>query len=167
MRAAANGEVVSNRMPFWLENIDNKYSVKEDQAALIVKCFELYKSGFSTGEIVKRIDDPKWQMVRVSRLIRDRRLLGEHKRYNDEVISNVYPKIIDDELFLTANRMMDTVMTDKKKPAEDLLLEPSVVKQIFSLSESGLGSGAIVKRLQKGWSTVNVLRVLRDKKLLK
>jgi hypothetical protein len=76
MRAAANGEVVSNRMPFWLENIDNKYSVKEDQAALIVKCFELYKSGFSTGEIVKRIDDPKWQMVRVSRLIRDRRLLG-------------------------------------------------------------------------------------------
>jgi hypothetical protein len=28
MRAAANGEVVSNRMPFWLENIDNKYSVK-------------------------------------------------------------------------------------------------------------------------------------------
>jgi hypothetical protein len=76
MRAAANGEVVSNRMPFWLENIDNKYSVKADQAALIVKCFELYKSGFSTGEIVKRIDDPKWQMVRVSRLIRDRRLLG-------------------------------------------------------------------------------------------
>ncbi|HDR2864892.1 TPA: recombinase family protein [Enterobacter asburiae] len=166
MRAAANGEVVSNRMPFWLENIDNKYSVKEDQAALIVKCFELYKSGFSTGEIVKRIDDPKWQMVRVSRLIRDRRLLGEHKRYNDEVISNVYPKIIDDELFLTANRMMDTVMTDKKKPAEDLLLEPSVVKQIFSLSESGLGSGAIVKRLPKGWSTVNVLRVLRDKKVV-
>ncbi|WP_437430346.1 zinc ribbon domain-containing protein [Yokenella regensburgei] len=57
-------------------------------------------------------------------------------------------------------------MTDKKKPAGDLLLEPSVVKQIFSLSESGLGSGAIVKRLPKGWSTVNVLRVLRDKKVV-
>ncbi|WP_202307397.1 recombinase family protein [Dryocola clanedunensis] len=166
MRAAANGEVVSNRMPFWLENIDNKYSVIEEQAALVVQCFEWYKAGFSTGEIVKRIGDPKWQMVKVSRLIRDRRLLGEHKRYNDEVISNVYPKIIDDELFITANRMMDTVMADKKKPAEDLLLEPDVVKQIFELSESGLGSGAIVKRLPDGWSTVNVLRVLRDKKVV-
>lgn len=165
-RAAANGEVVSNRMPFWLQNIDNKYAVIQEQAELIKRCFELYKQGFSTGEIVKRIDDPKWQMVRVSRLIRDRRLLGEHKRYNDEVIPNVYPKIIDDELFIMANRMMDTVMTEKKKPAEDLLLEPDVVKTIFSLYESGLGSGAIVKRLPNGWSTVNVLRVLRDKRVV-
>ncbi|WP_081946089.1 recombinase family protein [Cedecea neteri] len=166
MRAVANGGVVSNRMPFWLENVDNKYAIKDEQAKLVVQCFEWYKAGFSTGEIVKRIDDPKWQMVRVSRLIRDRRLLGEHKRYNDEVIPNVYPKIIDDELFITANRMMDTVMTDKKKPAEDLLLEPDVVKLIFTLSETGLGSGAIVKRLPEGWSTVNVLRVLRDKRVV-
>ncbi|MBK0077885.1 recombinase family protein [Kosakonia sp. S58] len=165
-RAVANGEVVSNRMPFWLENIDNKYSVNQEQAELITRCFEWYKQGFSTGEIVKRIDDPKWQMVRVSRLIRDRRLLGEHKRYNGEVIPNVYPKIVDDELFIMANRMMDTVMTEKKKPAEDLLLEPEVVKTIFSLYESGLGSGAIVKRLPDGWSTVNVLRVLRDKRVI-
>ncbi|WPO93744.1 recombinase family protein [Buttiauxella sp. HR94] len=166
LRAASNGEVVSNRMPFWLENIDNKYSIIQEQAELIVKCFEWYKSGLSTGEIVKRINNPKWQMVRVSRLIRDRRLLGEHKRYNDEVIPNVYPKVIDEELYVIANRMMDNVMLDKKKPAEDLLLEPGVVKHIFELSESGLGSGAIVKQLPDGWSTVNVLRVLRDKRVV-
>lgn len=105
-------------------------------------------------------------MVTVSRLIRDRRLLGEHERYNGEVVPNVYPKIIDEDLFLTANRMMDRVMLEKKKPAEDLLLEPDVVREIFKLYESGLGSGAIVKRLPKGWSTVNVLRVLRDKKVV-
>ncbi|GJL43879.1 hypothetical protein TUM17577_50880 [Enterobacter asburiae] len=57
-------------------------------------------------------------------------------------------------------------MLEKKKPAEDLLLEPDVVREIFKLYESGLGSGAIVKRLPKGWSTVNVLRVLRDKKVV-
>lgn len=67
-------------------------------------------------------------MVTVSRLVRDRRLLGEHKRYNDEVIHNVYPKVIDDDLFLTANRMMDRVMLEKNKPAEDLLLESEVVQ---------------------------------------
>lgn len=92
--------------------------------------------------------------------------MGEHKRYNDEIIHNVYPKVIDDDLFLTANRMMDRVMLEKNKPAEDLLLESDVVQEIFQLYESGLGSGAIVKRLPKGWSTVNVLRVLRDKNVV-
>ncbi|MCD2461374.1 MULTISPECIES: recombinase family protein [Enterobacter] len=165
LRALQNGEVISNRMPNWLRNVDNKYQVISEQAELIVKCFEWYREGLSTGEIVKRIGK-KWQMVTVSRLIRDRRLLGEHERYNGEVVPNVYPKIIDEDLFLTANRMMDRVMLEKKKPAEDLLLEPDVVREIFNLYESGLGSGAIVKRLPKGWSTVNVLRVLRDKKVV-
>ncbi|HHP7254035.1 TPA: recombinase family protein, partial [Shigella sonnei] len=164
-RAVQNGEVISNRMPNWLRNVDNKYQVIPEQAELIVKCFMWYREGLSTGEIVKRIGR-KWQMVTVSRLIRDRRLLGEHERYNGEVVPNVYPKIIDEELFLTANRMMDRVMLEKKKPAEDLLLEPEVVREIFKLYETGLGSGAIVKRLPKGWSTVNVLRVLRDKKVV-
>ncbi|QLO88689.1 recombinase family protein [Enterobacter sp. RHBSTW-00975] len=165
LRALQNGEVISNRMPNWLKNVDNKYQVIPEQAELIVKCLEWYREGLSTGEIVKRIGK-KWQMVTVSRLIRDRRLLGEHERYNGEVVPNVYPKIIDEDLFLTANRMMDRVMLEKKKPAEDLLLEPDVVREIFKLYESGLGSGAIVKRLPKGWSTVNVLRVLRDKKVV-
>lgn len=166
IEAVQNGTVISNKMPMWLKNVDNRYQVIQEKADLIIRCFEWYRDGFSTGEIVKRIADPKWQMVTVSRLVRDRRLLGEHKRYNDEVIHNVYPKVIDDDLFLTANRMMDRVMLEKNKPAEDLLLESEVVQEIFQLYESGLGSGAIVKRLPKGWSTVNVLRVLRDKKVV-
>lgn len=166
IEAVQNGTVISNKMPMWLKNVDNRYQVIQEKADLIIRCFEWYRDGFSTGEIVKRIADPKWQMVTVSRLVRDRRLLGEHKRYNDEIIHNVYPKVIDDDLFLTANRMMDRVMLEKNKPAEDLLLESDVVQEIFQLYESGLGSGAIVKRLPKGWSTVNVLRVLRDKNVV-
>ncbi|KYC14860.1 recombinase family protein [Citrobacter sp. AATXR] len=166
IEAVQNGTVISNKMPMWLKNVDNKYQVIQEKADLIVRCFEWYRDGLSTGEIVKRIGDPKWQMVTVSRLVRDRRLLGEHKRYNDEVVRNVYPQVINDDLFLTANRMMDRVMLEKKKPAEDLLLESDVVQKIFQLYESGFGSGAIVKRLPKGWSTVNVLRVLRDKKVV-
>ncbi|MEH9240009.1 recombinase family protein [Klebsiella pneumoniae] len=150
IEAVQNGTVISNKMPMWLKNVDNRYQVIQEKADLIIRCFEWYRDGFSTGEIVKRIADPKWQMVTVSRLVRDRRLLGEHKRYNDEIIHNVYPKVIDDDLFLTANRMMDRVMLEKNKPAEDLLLESDVVQEIFQLYESGLGSGAIVKRLPKG-----------------
>ncbi|MFG0515141.1 recombinase family protein [Kluyvera intermedia] len=167
IEAVKNGTVISNRMPIWLKNVDNKYQIIEEKVNQIRQCFEWYKDGFSTGEIIKRIGDPKLQMVTVSRWIRDRRLLGEHERYNGDIVYNAYPKVIDDDLFITANRMMDRVMLEKRKPAEDLLLEPEVVQEIFKLYESGIGTGAIVKRLSKGWSTVNVLRVLRDKRVVK
>lgn len=167
IEAVKNGTVISNRMPIWLKNVDNKYQIIEEKVNQIRQCFGWYKDGFSTGEIIKRIGDPKLQMVTVSRWIRDRRLLGEHERYNGDIVHNAYPKVIDDDLFITANRMMDRVMLEKRKPAEDLLLEPEVVQEIFKLYESGIGTGAIVKRLSKGWSTVNVLRVLRDKRVVK
>lgn len=165
-RAAATGEVVSSRMPFWLENVDGKYSIIREQAELIVNCLNWYVQGLSTGEITRKINSPKWQMVKVSRLIRDRRLLGEHKRSSDEVVPNVYPVIVDSDLFVTANRMMDAVMLPKKKPAEDLLHSDAEIKQIFNLYESGVGTGAIVKQLSGDWSTVNVLRVLRDREVV-
>ena len=165
-RAALSGEVVSNRMPFWLENVDGKYSVISEQAKIVIKCFKWYVEGLSTGEIIRKINDPKWQMVKVSRLIRDRRLLGEHKRSNNEVVPNVYPIIVESNLFATANRMMDAVMIPKKKPAEKMEYVPEVVKQIFTLYDSGVGTGTIVKNIEPGWSTVNVLRVLRDKRVV-
>jgi len=162
-KAVANGDVVTSRMPFWLENVDGKYSVIKEQAELIVNCFNWYVEGLSTGEIIKKLNKPKWHMVTVSRLIRDRRLLGEHKRSNDEAVPNVYPIIVDSDLFVTANRMMDSVMIQKKKPAEKMEYVPEVVKKIFQLYDAGVGTGAIVKQIPSGWSTVNVLRVLRDK----
>lgn len=162
-KAVANGDVVTSRMPFWLENVDGKYSVIKEQAELIVNCFNWYVEGLSTGEIIKKLNKPKWHMVTVSRLIRDRRLLGEHKRSNDEAVPNVYPIIVDSDLFVTANRMMDSVMIQKKKPAEKMEYVPEVVKKIFQLYDAGVGTGAIVKQIPGGWSTVNVLRVLRDK----
>ncbi|MFG0800808.1 recombinase family protein [Leclercia sp. GLN_9] len=162
-KAVANGDVVTSRMPFWLENVDGKYSVIKEQAELIVNCFNWYVKGLSTGEIIKKLNKPKWHMVTVSRLIRDRRLLGEHKRSNDEAVPNVYPIIVDSDLFVTANRMMDSVMIQKKKPAEKMEYVPEVVEKIFQLYDTGVGTGAIVKQIPSGWSTVNVLRVLRDK----
>lgn len=106
-------------------------------------------------------------------MIRDKRLLGEHTRYDGSIIKNVYPEIIEQDLFDTANRMMDTVMVDKKKSPVDLLLKSTTVQEIFRLFDERMSTGSIVKTLienEKGneesigkWSTVNVLRVLRDK----
>lgn len=105
-------------------------------------------------------------MVIVLRLICDCCLLGEYEWYNGEVVLNVYLKIIDEDLFLMVNRMMDCVMLEKKKLVEDLLFEFDVVCEIFKLYESGFGLGVIVKCLFKGWSIVNVLWVLCDKKVV-
>ena len=167
--AIKEGKVISNRMPVWLINDGGKYAVNEEKVELIRSCFRMYANGMSTGEIVKHYKQKGvlLQMVTVSNWVRDRRLLGEHKRYNDEVYRGVYPVVIDEELFLTANRMMDRIGLEKKKLREDLLLDHYVVKKIFRLFEDGVGTGAIVKQLEAGWSTVNILRVLRDKKVVK
>lgn len=166
--AIKEGKVISNRMPIWLVNDNGKYAVNEEKVELIRSCFQMYANGMSTGEIVKHYKQKgvSLQMVTVSNWVRDRRLLGEHERYNGEIYRNVYPVVIDEDLFLTANRMMDRVGLEKKKPREDLLLDPEVVRTIFRLFEEGVGTGAIVKQLEAGWSTVNVLRVLRDKKVV-
>lgn len=166
--AIKDGKVISNRMPVWLVNNGGKYGINTEKAELIRSCFQMYANGMSTGEIVKHYKQKgiALQMVTVSNWVRDRRLLGEHERYNGQVYSGVYPVVIDSELFITANRMMDRVGLEKKKPREDLLLDPEVVKRIFRLYEDGLATGVIVKQLEAGWSTVNVLRVLRDKKVV-
>ncbi len=169
VESAGTGNVISSRIPMWLENIDGKYAVKQKEASLVVKCFEWYVQGLSTGEIVKRINDKQWQMITVSRLIRDKRLLGEHTRYSGEVVRNVYPVIVDGELFAVANRMMDVVASGKKRPVTDMVLVPEVVKKVFSFYDNGAGSGSIVKKLLDlgiSWSTVDVLRVLRDKRVV-
>lgn len=167
--AIKEGKVISNRMPVWLINNGGKYAVNEEKVELIRSCFEMYANGMSTGEIVKHYKQKgqALQMVTVSNWVRDRRLLGEHERYNGEIYRGVYPVVIDDDLFITANRMMDRVGLEKKKPREDLLLDDEVVKKIFRLFEDGVSTGSIVTQLEAGWSTVNVLRVLRDKKVVK
>lgn len=165
--AIKNGTVISNKMPIWLKNVDNKYQIIPEKVELIRSCLTMYANGMSTGEIVKHYKDSnKLQMVTVSSWVRDRRLLGEHKRENGHVFAGVYPVVIETELFLTANRMMDRVGLEKKKPREDLLLEKDVVQKIFRLYEEGMSTGSIVREVGEGWSTVNVLRVLRDKKVL-
>lgn len=164
--AIRSGDVISSRMPVWLKNDNGKYGINEEKVELIRSCFRMYANGMSTGEIVKHHKEHKLQMVTVSAWVRDRRLLGEHKRENGDVFAGVYPVVIDEELFLTANRMMNRVGMEKKKPREDLLLDPEIVRKIFRLYEEGTGTGAIVKNLDAGWSTVNVLRVLRDKKVV-
>ncbi|MFO3953275.1 recombinase family protein [Enterobacter hormaechei] len=164
--AISTGKIISKRMPVWLKDVDGKYAVNEEKAELIRSCFRLYANGMSTGEIVKHHKEHNLQMVTVSNWVRDRRLLGEYRQYNDVVYAGVYPAVIDEELFLTANRMMNRVGLEKKKPREDLLLDPELIRKIFRLYEEGTGTGAIVKELPEGWSTVNVLRVLREKKVV-
>lgn len=160
-KAIENGEVISNKMPRWLENQENRYAVIEEQAVVIRTVFDNYINGQSTGEIVRRLEND-WRLVTVSKLLRDRRLIGEHVRSGGEVISNVYPVVIEKEKFDIVQNMLDARQPATVNKAKDLLANPDEVKTIFSLYEEGLSVGQIVRRIQNDWSTVNVLRVLRD-----
>lgn len=164
-KALENGQVISNRMPRWLRNQDNRYEVIEEQKTLITFVFDSYINGLSTGEIVSQLDND-WRLVTVSKLLRDRRLIGEHVRGNGDVFHNVYPVIVDREKFNIVQTMLDARQPATVNKAKDLLSNQDEVRTIFSLYEEGLSVGQIVRRIKNDWSTANVLRVLRDENVV-
>lgn len=159
--AVEKGEVISNKLPRWLTANNKKYVVLDKVANEIQMAFDLYISGMTTGEIVRKLDNG-WRLVTVSKLLRDRRLIGEHTRSSGETIHSVFPVIIEADKFNIVQNMLDANQPSTLRKARDLLSDHDDVIEIFKLSDEGFTVGQIVRRIKNDWSTVNVLRVLRD-----
>lgn len=166
LKAVEKGEVLSNKLPRWLENVDNKYALKPGKAEEIRQIFEWYIHGYSTGQIVKMLNDGS-RLVTISKLLRDRRLIGEHKRLNGQILPSVYPIVVEPEKFAIVQNLIDSNKAHVGNAPDNLLENTEEVEEIFRLTEEGLSTGQIVRKLKNGWTTVNVLRVLRDEEVVK
>ncbi|WP_370550820.1 recombinase family protein [Edwardsiella tarda] len=104
----------SKSIPRWFDiDVKNKKLIPNDIANTINKIFEMYADGFGNGTICKRLNDAglldvkrHWNTITLSRVLRDRRLIGE-KRYgricrskeDEELIENFWPPVISRKLF--------------------------------------------------------------------
>ncbi|UCQ40065.1 recombinase family protein [Edwardsiella piscicida] len=104
----------SKSIPRWFDiDVKNKKLIQNDIATTIQKIFEMYADGFGNGTICKRLNDDglldvkrHWNTITLSRVLRDRRLIGE-KRYgricrakeDEELIENFWPPVISRKLF--------------------------------------------------------------------
>lgn len=111
-----NGKVFTRQLPRWLAaDENNNYIVIPEQAEIIKRIFREYTNGMSSTMIARRLNDEglksfsgsKWWHNTITNLIKDERLRGYFIRTVDSTkIPEIYPAIIDGELFTIANRIL-------------------------------------------------------------
>lgn len=143
------GAVLTKQMPRWLYDNGGGYSIDLKMKKIIEYIFENYIGGQSTGYIANQLNElgllyksTQWRGTFVARLIRDRRLLGEHIRYSKqvkgkkreviEVIPGFYPIAIDKDVFNLANNMLESVAKNIRGRTRITYGDTSVLKNIFS-----------------------------------
>ncbi|QUY50333.1 recombinase family protein [Serratia plymuthica] len=120
-----DGRVFTNKLPRWLGSNDDQYVVLKNEAEIIKRIFREYTNGMSSPMIARRLNEEGtgkslWRPNTITKLIKDERLRGNLVREKITLIPNVFPKVIDDELFVLANRILSTNAVCKKgRPREN------------------------------------------------
>lgn len=148
-KSIENGTVLTRQMPRWLFSKDGMYAVDPDMKRVIDYSFESYIAGQSTGFIAQELNRRGWQYkgtewrgTFVAKLIRDRRLIGEHIRYSkqikgvkrviEETIPDFYPEVVDRDTFNLANNMLTAVADNIRGRTRITYGDTSVLKNLFS-----------------------------------
>ncbi|MGU5593899.1 recombinase family protein [Aeromonas sanarellii] len=124
-----HGKVFTKRLPHWLKaDADNNIVLIPEYVELIKRIFKEYTNGLSSPMIAKRLNEEGiktstgslWRADTLTKLIKDERLRGNHVQFNDQtLIPNIFPVIIDSELFTIANRIREqNVVSTKGRPRE-------------------------------------------------
>ena len=123
------GTVFTRKLPRWLSADENGYQVIPEQVELIKRIFTEYTNGLTSPMIARRLNeegikstgDSLWRPNTVTKLIKDERLRGNLKRNNDQtLIPNVFPIVIENNLFEIANRILDVNASGTKgRPREN------------------------------------------------
>jgi DNA invertase Pin-like site-specific DNA recombinase len=109
--ARENGETFTRQLPAWIEEKDGERILKPEYAGIMKRVFQLTASGYGHALIVKRFTSEgvphfrgkHWTRSYISRLLTDRRALGEFQpRLRDgtkagEVIKGYYPAAVTEE----------------------------------------------------------------------
>lgn len=113
----ATGAVFTKKLPRWLgAGSDGGYIVLPDQFDIIKRIFTEYVNGLSSPMIAKRLNEEGikstscslWRPNTITKLIKDERLLGTFKRSDGTTISNIFPIVIDAEIFRQANNILSS-----------------------------------------------------------
>ncbi len=110
-------------IPYWLEVSDDstEFIVKKDRIKTIHTMYEMALNGFGAVQILRYLNanldihpTPKsklWGASTITKLLSDRRLIGEHQFYKrdqvdkkkkiatGELLKDYYPQVVDEELF--------------------------------------------------------------------
>lgn len=115
------GKYLGGTVPFGFEIVDKEYTINEATAPYVKKIFSMYASGMSVVEICQYLNDrgirsslgAKFNNNSLHHMLKNERYLGTYI-YDNIVIPNRIPQIIDKGLFETVQKILEQ---NKKNPA--------------------------------------------------
>src|SRR5262245_30948923 len=116
-RARASGEVLTHRLPAWVEERDGILVLIPEHAAAVKRIFELAVAGYGQPAIIKRLTadgvpvlGPRghWARTYLNRVLNDRRAVGEYQPRgrggvpDGDPIPNYFPPVVSEEEWAAA-----------------------------------------------------------------
>lgn len=129
--AREQGLISTRRIPSWLFVEDDAIRVNEQRAAVVREIFEMTRDGYGAYSVSRKLNlrgeapwgtraNAIWRESFIKKLVRSRTVLGEYQPHvmvtengkdvrkpEGEPIRDYYPRIVDLELFRSANEAMD------------------------------------------------------------
>lgn len=123
--ARTENQPFTRECPRWLDVIDNKYVVNHALVESIHAVFKLAKDGWGVSKIIRHANIEKlpvpatgetWHTSLLNRLFSNRALIGEfqphsgskkNKKQNGDAIRNLFPVVIDENLFFEVRGLRD------------------------------------------------------------
>lgn len=115
--------IVSNRLPAWVQKIDNKLALIPDAAAAVRRIFQLARAGYGVRSIVKKLKEEdvppigrtgRWCYGYVASMFVNRYVLGEYQpkknkqtEKDGDVIRGYYPAVITEDEWLLARAAIE------------------------------------------------------------
>lgn len=106
-QSLAKGLSIGGRTPYGFYSEDRRYYIKENEAKIIRIIFEQYANGATVLNILEHLEANQllyrgkpFKRNTVYDLLNNRRYAGEYiNPFNDELITNMFPAIVDKETF--------------------------------------------------------------------
>jgi DNA invertase Pin-like site-specific DNA recombinase len=129
--ARENGVKIAAVLPYWVTRKGSKFGKDKEKSAVVKLIYQLAIKGLGASRICKELHERKipaprgetWNKTFVRKVIRDRATLGEMQFHEidekggrvpiGELITDYYPRIIKDDMWLKANAKLDQRFTER------------------------------------------------------
>ncbi|MDF2036569.1 recombinase family protein [Cytobacillus oceanisediminis] len=106
--------VFAGNIPLGYSRGKDKRLVPNEESRLVVKCFHMYKNGYTTRQIQDKMQEEtgmKWNSNKVSRILRNDTYIGRIEytsSFLEETVSNdnAHPPLVDKELFYKVQEIL-------------------------------------------------------------
>jgi DNA invertase Pin-like site-specific DNA recombinase len=109
------GKTIGGNRLFGYTTENSKHVIVSSEADIVIKIYEMYLDGYTASEIVSAINllGYSFNNNKVYRALKNKKYIGIYE-HDDEVYTNIYPRIISDELFY---KVQSRLNKNKKAPA--------------------------------------------------